>query len=149
MKRINESKKMFEINGTIELKQIKSTYRKLVKEWHPDKFQEGDPKAAEAAIKCQQIVDSYHFLISIAPATKEANLEEYNLAINKAGIEDYKHKGSVLEITFTNGSSYEYFGVTKKIYIKLVNADKPLRFAKRHIFNSFIYRKSKKELETT
>ncbi|MEQ8475674.1 KTSC domain-containing protein [Fulvivirga sp.] len=144
MKRINEYKKLFNVTGTIDLKELKTSYRNLVKEWHPDKFQAGDAKAEEAEIKSQQIIDGYHFLVSIAPETKAATLEEYNNTINESGIADFKHKGLLLEVTFQDGSVYEYFGVTRNVYIKFVNADKPLRFAKRNIFNTFLYRKSKK-----
>lgn len=144
MKRINEYKKLFNVTGNIDLKELKTSYRNLVKEWHPDKFQAGDPMAEEAELKSQQIIDGYHFLVSIAPETKAATLEEYNNTINESGIADFKHKGLLLEVTFQDGSVYEYFGVTRNLYIKFVNADKPLRFAKRNIFNSFLYRKSKK-----
>lgn len=144
MKRINEYKKLFNVTGNIDLKELKTSYRNLVKEWHPDKFQAGDAKAEEAEIKSQQIIDGYHFLVSIAPETKAASLEEYTNTINESGIADFKHKGLLLEVTFQDGSVYEYFGVTRNLYIKFVNADKPLRFAKRNIFNSFLYRKSKK-----
>ena len=130
-------------NG-IDLKEIKSTYRKLVKEWHPDKFQEGDPMAEEAEIMGQQIVDGYHFLVSIAPETKAANLEEYTKTITESGIDDFKHKGLLLEVTFLDGATYEYFGVNRGLFQKLINSDKQLRYAKRNIFNSFTYRKSKK-----
>ncbi len=126
------------------MKELKTSYRNLVKEWHPDKFQSGDARAEEAEIKSQQIIDGYHFLVSIAPETKEATLEEYTNTINESGIADFRHKGLLFEVTFLNGSVYEYFGVTKNVYIKFVNADKPLRFARRNIFNSFLYRKSKK-----
>ncbi|HAH22752.1 MAG TPA: molecular chaperone DnaJ, partial [Prolixibacteraceae bacterium] len=42
---------------------------------------------------------------------------------------------------------YEYFGVPKSVFQKFVNSDKQLRFAKRNIFNSYVYRKTKKSLE--
>jgi len=144
MKRIAEYKKLFNVEKDIDLKQIKSTYRNLVKEWHPDKFQNGDALAAEAAIKSKQIIDAYHFLVSISPETKEANLVEYTTNTLESGIADFKHKGLLLEVSFTDGSTYEYFGVSKSVYSKLVNSDKQLRFGKRNIFNSYLYRKSKK-----
>lgn len=147
MKRINEYKKLFNVEGAIDLKQLKSTYRNLVKEWHPDKFQSGDPKAEEAEIKSQQIIDGYHFLISIAPETKAANLTEYTKLITESNIQDFRHKGLLLEITFLDGTTYEYFGVNKNVYSKLLNSDKPYRFAKRNIFSNFLYRKSKKAVE--
>lgn len=40
MKRINQYKKLFNVESTIDLAELKKTYRSLVKEWHPDKFQE-------------------------------------------------------------------------------------------------------------
>jgi|TARA_R110000737_G_scaffold225069_1_gene239905 DnaJ-class molecular chaperone len=144
MKRINEYKKLFQVEGPLELKTLKSTYRNLVKEWHPDKFQEGDPKMEEAEMMGKKIIDAYHFLVSIAPETKEANLDEYNKTINECGIEDWKHKGLLLQITFTDGSTYEYFGVPHGVYVKLCQSDKQVRFAKRAIYNSYLYRKSKK-----
>ncbi len=143
MKRINEYKKLFQVEKDIELKQLKKTYRNLVKEWHPDKFQAGDEKAIEAELKSRQIIDAYHFLVSIAPETKVANLENYNTTITSP-IMDWQHKGMLLEITFLDGNTYEYFGVNKALYIKLCQSDKLTRFAKRNIFNNFLYRKIKK-----
>lgn len=147
MKRVNEYKKLFQVEKEIDLKQLKTTYRNLVKEWHPDKFQEGDERQIEAEIKSKQIIDGYHFLVSIAPETKAANLDEYNNTLSEAGIADLQHKGNVLEVSFTDGTTYEYFGVNKALFIKLINADRQFRFAKRNIFNSFLYRKSKKDLD--
>ncbi|MCC5921321.1 MAG: KTSC domain-containing protein [Cyclobacteriaceae bacterium] len=148
MKRIKEYKKLFNVEGPIDLKQLKSTYRSLVKEWHPDKFQENDPMKKEAELKSIQIIDGYHFLISIAPETKEANLSEYTKTTTESAIVDFKHKSMLLEITFLDGNTYEYFGVNKNVFAKLFNADKPYRFAKRNIFNNFLYRKSKRTTET-
>lgn len=147
MKRINEYKKLFNVEGAIDLKELKSTYRNLVKEWHPDKFQAGDSRAEEAEVKSRQITDGYHFLISIAPETKAANLEEYTKTTTESGILDFRHKGLLLEVSFLDGTTYEYFGVNKNMYGKLANSDKPYRFAKRNIFNNFLYRKSKKANE--
>ena len=147
MKRINEYRKLFEVESDTDLKTLKTTYRNLVKEWHPDKFQEGDETAIEAEIKSRKIIDAYHFLVSIAPETIAANMEEYTTIINESNIADFKHKGLLLEVTFLDGSTYEYFGVPKSVYIKLSNSDKQLRFAKRNIFNTYLYRKSKRSTE--
>ena len=147
MKRINQYKTLFNVTGALDLKELKTTYRGLVKEWHPDKFQDGDAKKEEAEVMGKTIIDAYYFLVSIAPETKAANLDEYNKTIMECGIENYKHKGLLLEITFTDGSVYEYFGVTPALFQKLINSDKQVRFAKRSIYNSFTYRKSKKAME--
>lgn len=144
MKRIKEYKKLFGVESEIDLKQLKMAYRSLVKEWHPDKFTENNAKALEAEEKSRQIIDGYHFLVSIAPETKAANLAEYTAMLNSSAIQDLKHKSMLLEVTFQDGSTYEYFGVDKKLFSKLLNSDKQMRFAKRNIFNSFLYRKSKR-----
>ncbi|QJP35517.1 KTSC domain-containing protein [Nonlabens sp. Ci31] len=147
MKRINQYKKMFNVEKDINLKELKKSYRNLVKEWHPDKFQDGDEKKEEAEVMSREIIDGYHFLVSIAPETKEANINEYTETITNTGIQDFDHKGRVLEVVFTDGTTYEYFGVDVKMFKKLINADNRYRFAKRNIFNNFLYRKSKKDLQ--
>ena len=75
--------------------------------------------------------------------TKAKYLEEYTKTSTVSGISDFQHKGLLLEITFSDGTTYEYFGVQKTVYQKFVNSDKQMRFAKRNIFNSYLYRKSK------
>ncbi|MEI8279076.1 MAG: KTSC domain-containing protein, partial [Bacteroidota bacterium] len=83
----------------------------------------------------------------IAPETIAQNLEAYNLTTTASGILDFEYKGETLQIKFADGSSYEYFGVPKAIYVKLVNAPTPGRFARRHIYDSFVYRNVEKTAE--
>ena len=147
MKRINEYKKLFGVENEVELKALKKSYRNLVKEWHPDKFQHGDSLQKEAETNSRKIIDGYHFLVSMAPETKESNLANYTETIANSGISDYLHKGLLLEITFLDGTTYEYFGVTNKVYIKMINSAKLNRFAKRAIYPNYTYRKSKRTLE--
>ena len=135
---------MFNVDGDISLKELKTTYRGLVKKWHPDKFQDNDSQKAEAEAKSQEIIDGYHFLVSIAPETKEAELEIYKTRTTVTGIADFQFEKSVLEVTFLDGAVYEYFGVSPKVFQKMVNTDKLMRFSKRNIFNSYLYRISKK-----
>ncbi|WP_299056309.1 KTSC domain-containing protein [uncultured Polaribacter sp.] len=143
MKRIKEYKKLFKIEGAIDLKELKKSYRNLVKEWHPDKFTD-EAKKEEADLMSTQIIDGYHFLVSIAPETKEANLEAYKKTITEFQVADWHHKSMLLEVTFTDGNKYEYFGVSKILFGKFINAKSMNNFGKRNIFNSFLYRKSMK-----
>lgn len=147
MKRIQEYKKLFGVEKDIDLKLLKKSYRDLVKQWHPDKFQEGDTLQEEAEIQSRKIIDGYHFLVSMAPETKVKNLPAYTETITNETIADYQHKGLLLEITFTDGTTYEYFGVTKPVYLKMVNAGNLNRFAKRSIYPKYTYRKSKRTLQ--
>jgi molecular chaperone HscB len=140
MKRIAAYKKLFNVEQEITLTDLKSTYRKLVKEWHPDKFAEDHPLKQEAEAKSTEIIDAYHFLVSIAPETHEQYREEYTATISSSLITDYQYKGLTLKVTFLDGSIYEYFGVQRNQYNKLQQAPSPERFARRHIFNDCLYR---------
>ena len=147
MKRIKEYKKLFNVEGAIDLKELKTTYRGLVKKWHPDKFQDEDQKEI-AEIESTKIIDGYHFLVSIAPETKQSNLADYKKTIKEYQVADWHHKSMTLEVTFTDGNTYEYFGVNRILFGKFINAKSINNFGRRNIFNSFTYRKSKKATVT-
>ena len=81
--------------------------------------------------------------LKLALGVKAANLEEYTLTINSPII-DWQHNGMVLELTFMDGNTYEFFGVNKALFTKFYQSGTLTRFAKRNIFNNCIYRKIKK-----
>ena len=142
MKKIVDYRKLLGVDKTVELKELKTIYRNLMKEWHPDKFQDSDERKNEAQEKSKEFIEAYNFLVSIAPETIESNIEEYNSTISTANIIDYQYRSKTLQISFSDGSVYEYFDVPHNIYSKLVNSDIPGRFVRRNICNSFVYRKT-------
>jgi len=121
------------------LQELKSVYRSLMKNWHPDKFLDHAEKL-EAEEKSKYIIEAYHFLVSIAPETRAQSFADYTLTTTTSAILDYEYKQQMLSIKFTDGNAYEYFDVPKAVYVKLVNADSPGRFARRHIYNEYVYR---------
>jgi hypothetical protein len=139
MKKIVDYRKLLNVNEAAELQELKTVYRSLVKTWHPDKFHDNAELKLEAEEKSKQIIEAYHFLVSIAPETRNQSLPEYNLTTNSA-ITDFDYKSQVLTMYFADGNSYEYFDVPKAVYIKMINSDSPGRFARRHIFNNYVYR---------
>ena len=147
MKKIADYRKLMGVEKTADLKELKSVYRTFMKDWHPDKFQNNETEKRDAEEKSKAFIEAYHFLVSIAPETKEANLEEYTAVITVSRLVDFDYKASVLTVNFADGSSYEYFDVPKNIYGKLVNSDTRDRFARRHIYHSFTYRKASKAVE--
>ena len=147
MKKILGYRKLLGVNENAELQELKLVYRALIKSWHPDKFQDSDEQKVEAELKSKRIIEAYHFLVSIAPETLAQNLPEYNNTLATSGIADFEYKGETLQISFVDGSCYEYFGVPKATYVKLVNAPAQARFVRRHICNSFAYR-SVSKMET-
>ena len=142
MKKIVEYRKLLNVDKTAELKDLKTIYRNAMKEAHPDKFQGDDAGLKDAEENSKKIIEAYHFLVSINPETIKQNLPEYTETIATATISDYKFVEGRLIINFSNGSVYEYISVPKATYVKMVNADSPGRFAKRHILNSFTWRKT-------
>ena len=140
MKKVGDYRKTLGVTKATELKEIKTIYRGLMKEWHPDKFSADVEKHAEAEAKSKEIIEAYNFLLSIAPETLEHAKDDYIQTTTLSNIQDFQFKDAILRIDFFDGSGYEYFDVPRAMYIKLVNADSPGRFARRHIFNAFPYR---------
>ena len=132
---------MLNVEKTVALKELKTIYRNAMKESHPDKFQGDEEGLRLVEEKSKAIIEAYHFLVSINPETINQGLPEFNETTSTSTIVDYKYDNIRLMINFANGSSYEFISVPKATYIKMVNAESPGRFAKRHVFNSFPYRK--------
>jgi hypothetical protein len=147
MKKIVDYRKLLGVTEAAELQELKSVYRGLMKTWHPDKFQ--DESRIEAEEKSKTIIEAYHFLVSIAPETREQTLADYNTTTTTCGIVDFEYKQQVLTINFTDGTTYEYFDVPKAAYVKFINSDSPGRFARRHIFNAYVYRSTSRLVATT
>ncbi|MBB5394121.1 KTSC domain-containing protein [Mucilaginibacter sp. AK015] len=140
MKKIVDYRKLLGVTEAAELQELKSTYRSLMKSWHPDKFQDSEESKLNAEEKSKTIIEAYHFLVSIAPETRNQSFAEYTLTTTTSAITDFEYKAQVLRVEFADGNAYEYFDVPRAVYIKLVNADSPGRFARRHIYNEYVYR---------
>jgi curved DNA-binding protein CbpA len=140
MKKIVDYRKLLNVNDAAELQELKTVYRNLIKTWHPDKFHHSAELRVEAEEKSKQIIEAYHFLVSISRETRDQSFAEYTLTTTTSGITDLEYKHQVLTVYFADGGAYEYFDIPKEVYRKLVNADSPGRFARRHIFNSYVYR---------
>jgi hypothetical protein len=140
MKRIVEFRKLLGVERTTSLAEMKKVYRNFMKEFHPDKFHDNAEGLKEAEEKSKKIIEGYHFLVSISPETAENNKEAYLESINNNIIVDFQYKGQVLRIDFSDGNSYEYFGVSQDVYKKLCQSDSQARFARRKICTTFTYR---------
>jgi hypothetical protein len=140
MHRIATYKKMFDVGFKIDLTELKTKYRNLIKEWHPDKIVDNEELKVEAELKSKKIIEAYHFLVGIAPETHAANAEEYKRICTTLHIEDFVYKGTTLKVTFAENIVYEYYGVPKSVYTKMVNTPTLARFARRHVCDSYVYR---------
>ncbi len=147
MKKIVDYRKLLGVTKATEVKELKTIYRNLMKEWHPDKFQDDEDGKNEAEVKSRQFIEAYNFLVSIAPETIEKALPEYTKTITACTILNYSYEKSVLQLNFVDGSSYEYFDVPKGLYAKLNSSDVPARFCRRHIYHAFVYRQVNKAVE--
>ena len=142
-KKIAEYRKLLNVTKTATLKELKTIYRNSMKEDHPDTI--ADPAERLAAEeRSKAIIEAYHFLVSIAPETQEKDKAEYIKTTTTSNILEFYMDNGVLYISFLDGNQFEYFGVPKNTYIKMINAESPNRFAKRHIFNEFTYRSASK-----
>lgn len=147
MKKIVEYRKLLDVTKTATLKELKTIYRNSMKDIHPDTITDDEERHA-AEERSKAIIEAYHFLVSVAPETAEKNAAEYAKTTSASGILDFYFDNMVLFINFVDGSSYEYFGVPKATFIKMVNAESPARFARRHIYGTYLYRSAAKIVAT-
>ena len=142
MKKLGEYRKLLEVDKNVTLKELKTIYRNTMKDTHPDKFINDEAGKLEAEEKSKSVIEAYHFLVSINSETQEKYKEEYTETTTTSNIQDFYLEKSILTIQHLNGNIYEYLGVPRNTYIKMVNADSPSRFARRHIYGNFTYRKA-------
>ncbi len=140
MRKIVEYRKLLGVDKDVTVSELKSLYRNFMKEYHPDKIQDNEQLKEEAEEKSKRIIEAYHFLVSIAPETIASTREDYTNTITNSQIADITYTGKRLRIDFQDGTGYEYYGVPENTYVKLINADSQGRFARRHIYTSFLYR---------
>jgi len=143
MKKIVEYRALLNVTKTATLKELKTIYRNSMKDCHPDKCT-NDEERLQAEEKSTAIIEAYHFLVSVAPETAEKDKVEYLKTTSTSNIADFYFENSVLVVTFLDGNKFEYFGVPRQTYIKMVNAESPSRFARRHIYSAFLYRSASK-----
>jgi curved DNA-binding protein CbpA len=143
MKKIVEYRALLDVTKTATLKELKTIYRNSMKDIHPDLIADANERL-EAEQKSIAIIEAYHFLVSIAPETLEKTKAEYTNTTTTSNISDFYLENGVLYVHFLDGNSFEYFGVPKQTYIKMINAESPSRFARRHIYNQFLYRSASK-----
>jgi len=136
MKKIIGYRKLLGVNEQVTLQELKTNYRNLMKEWHPDKFPDN---AALAEAKSRHIIEAYHFLVSISAETKAQTFDAFSATTNTP-ITNFEYKDETLQIDFADGNSYEWFGISKAVYVKMVNAPALGRFVRRNIYSSFPYR---------
>ena len=144
MKRIERHRAILGVDDKATLSDLKKVYRKIMMEWHPDKFQESEESKKMAEEKSTKLIASYHFLVSVHAETHAATIAEYTATISESSINDFEFKSEILRVVFSDGNEYEYYGVPKAIYVKLVNSDTTDRFARRHIYENYLYRSTSK-----
>ena len=142
-KKIAEYRKLLNVDKSVTLKELKTIYRNNMKEDHPDTIADATERLI-AEERSKNVIEAYHFLVSIAPETQEKVKEAYDNTIKNFNIGDFYMDKTVLYIQFLDGSKFEYFGVPRNTYVKMVNAESPSRFARRHVYTNFLYRSSSK-----
>ncbi|MBS7334216.1 MAG: KTSC domain-containing protein [Weeksellaceae bacterium] len=147
MKRVIEYRKLLGVDKDVTLKQLKTIYRNAMKDSHPDKFVDDEAGRIEAEERSKVVIEAYHFLVSINNETHEKLQAEYNETFDNFIIQDFYLEKQVLTVIHLDGTTFEYLGVPKNVFGKMCNADSASRFAKRHIYGKFLFRKAGKAME--
>jgi len=144
MKSVIEFRKILGTERGTSLVEMKTIYRNLMKESHPDKFVDDEVNRLLSEHRSKDIIEAYHFLVSISPETAKNNIVDYTESISNVVV-DFQFNGKLLCLEFSDGNSYEYFGVSKDVYMKLCQSNSRSRFVRRKICNVFTYRKITKQ----
>ncbi|RLZ07013.1 KTSC domain-containing protein [Faecalibacter macacae] len=147
MKRVIEYRRLLGVDKDVTLKQLKTIYRNAMKDSHPDKFVDDEAGRIEAEERSKVVIEAYHFLVSINNETHEKLQAEYNETFDNYIIQDFYLEKQVLTVIHLDGTAFEYLGVPKNVFGKMCNADSASRFAKRHIYGKFLFRKAGKPME--
>jgi hypothetical protein len=148
LKRITDFRKLLGVEANAGLKELKTVYRNLMKECHPDRFPDNEELRMREEARSKEIIEAYHFLVSIAPETLAEVESDYQQTLASCGIVDFNFEKQILKVHFMDGSIYEYYGVPRNIYVKMVNSDSYARFVRRHIAGTYIYRSTQKRTPT-
>jgi hypothetical protein len=141
LKKIVAYRELLNVDRAVALKDLKTIYRNEMKQCHPDRFHGDDAALAIAQHRSQQVIEAYHFLVSVNPETINGLLPEFRETTAREALVDFSYEAARLKVHFSNGLAYEFISVPKPVYIKMINADSPGRFAKRHIYGEFPWRK--------
>lgn len=144
------------VNSTRE--EIKTAYLRLIKQWHPDKFPDDSIKVQEATEKSKELNAAFEILKNYKPAeekaTSDSRSQQFSSGNRKSGRHDiarvrvkssnifsmgYDSILNILQVEFRDGSVYEYYGVSEKLFSELMTADSKGKFANQHIFYSYPY----------
>ena len=106
MKRITEFRKLYGAERSTTLAELKNAYRKLVKEYHPDKFQE-EVKKLEAEEVSKKVIEGYHFLVSISPETAASNKDKYIESISNNLVVELQVSNLSTWVRFPLGATYK------------------------------------------
>lgn len=139
MKEITESRKLLGATPGMDLKALSTLYKGLMKQHHPDRFQE-DAARQEAEAMSQRIIGAYKLLESMHPETLAARAGEVDQAL-ASNVANWQYKGLVLSINFGDGSEYAFYGVQRNTYNKFVSSEGTARFVRRHLLGSVPYRR--------
>ncbi|MBL7982449.1 MAG: KTSC domain-containing protein [Flavobacteriales bacterium] len=139
MKKIIDSRKLLGATAKSDLQELAKLYKGLMKQHHPDRFQDETERAAAEQLSTK-IIEAYKFLESIHPETHAANAADFETTV-ATNIANWHYQHQTLHLTFGDGSVYEYYSVPSNVYNKFVATNGQPRFARRHIIGTYAGRK--------
>lgn len=62
-----------------------------------------------------------------------------HVSVKSSNVESIAHHDNTLQVTFKNGKTYNYHGVSKDIHEELMKAESVGKFLNQHIYKHFSY----------
>lgn len=163
MKKTNSSDyviyfQILEVTSLSTKDEIKKSYLRLIKQWHPDRFPNDNIKAHEATEKCKLLNEAYEKLKDYKPpeiksdtgfkqkysSTKKPDHKRHSINRVKVKSSNINSIGydtilKFLQVEFRDGSIYEYFEVPEMLFNELMKAESKGKFANQFIFSKYRY----------
>lgn len=145
---------VLQVNRQSSKDEIKSSYRRLIKKWHPDKFQLNSKDYNEATEKSKLLNEAYNILKNYIPDTQyksekfasksSSQNSKQNIQRNRVNSSNiysvgYDSESNILQIQFMNNQVYEYYNVPQKVYDEFMKAQSKGKFAIQNIYYSYKY----------
>jgi hypothetical protein len=137
-------------------KQVKETYRRAIKRWHPDKYVSDEEKFREALEKIKDINLAYEYVSGALKGNLDLKKERQPVGRSATGLPDnatleihlrssrllsagYDYENNTLLLKFTNLNVYKFFGVPPTVFEELLTAHSHGRYAQQNIYSRFPY----------
>lgn len=131
--------RILEIPANSTENDVKKAYRKLMLKCHPDVVSKNEIDQ-DRANEFSKVINEAYTTLKKHLSSKDKYEKIFVKSSNIHSVL-YDTFSSILTLEFKNGDIYYYYNVPESIYLDFLNAPSKGKFAHKHIYHVFKYRK--------